>query len=79
VKEIQVGFEKNLPLDMGQWLSIPLIVAGFVLLISLYRKGLTVEPQPEPAAEAKPVSVNKVSGGNKADNAKQRHAKNKRR
>jgi prolipoprotein diacylglyceryl transferase len=57
-KEVQVAFEQKLPLDMGQWLSIPLIVAGFVILILLYRKGLTVEPQPEPEpvpAETKPV------------------------
>jgi prolipoprotein diacylglyceryl transferase len=54
LKEVQVNFEENLPLDMGQWLSIPLIAAGFALLISLYRKGLTVVPQPEPV---KPATV----------------------
>jgi prolipoprotein diacylglyceryl transferase len=36
IKEVQVGFEEKLPLDMGQWLSLPLIIAGFVLLTSLY-------------------------------------------
>jgi prolipoprotein diacylglyceryl transferase len=78
VKEIQVDFEANLPLDMGQWLSIPLIIAGFALLISLSRKGLTVEPQPEPA-EVKPVTVSKVNSGNKVNIANKRHTKNKRR
>jgi prolipoprotein diacylglyceryltransferase len=56
LKEVQVNFEENLPLDMGQWLSIPLIAAGFALLISLYRKGLTVVPQPEPEP-VKPAPV----------------------
>jgi prolipoprotein diacylglyceryl transferase len=75
VKKEQVDFEKKLPLDMGQWLSIPLIVAGFVLLISLYKKGLAVEslPEPQPAEpqphkpKPKPVTV------------KRQHTKNKRR
>ena len=31
-KEVQVSFERTLPLDMGQWLSIPFIIAGIVLL-----------------------------------------------
>jgi prolipoprotein diacylglyceryl transferase len=71
LKETQVDFEENLPLDMGQWLSIPLIGAGLILFISLYKKGLTApEPQPVPEpvrAESKPNSANK------------RHRKNKRR
>ncbi|MDR1170537.1 MAG: prolipoprotein diacylglyceryl transferase [Prevotellaceae bacterium] len=54
LKEVQAGFEEKLPLDMGQWLSIPLIAAGFVLLMSLYKKGLTVTPPPPPP-EPKPV------------------------
>jgi phosphatidylglycerol:prolipoprotein diacylglycerol transferase len=32
VKEDQVPFERNLPLDMGQLLSIPFIVAGILLI-----------------------------------------------
>ena len=27
-KEVQVEFEENMTLDLGQWLSIPLVVAG---------------------------------------------------
>jgi prolipoprotein diacylglyceryl transferase len=35
LKENQVAFENNLPLNMGQWLSIPAVLAGiFVLLIA---------------------------------------------
>jgi prolipoprotein diacylglyceryl transferase len=56
LKEVQEDFEKTLPLDMGQWLSIPLIIAGFVLLISVYKKGTNTEPEPEP----KPVQTSKT-------------------
>jgi prolipoprotein diacylglyceryl transferase len=48
LKEVQVDFEDGLPLDMGQMLSIPLVGAGVILLIFLYKKGLTLEPLPEP-------------------------------
>jgi prolipoprotein diacylglyceryltransferase len=33
LKENQVSFEDNLPLNMGQWLSIPLVLIGIFLLI----------------------------------------------
>ncbi|MCR5710312.1 MAG: prolipoprotein diacylglyceryl transferase [Bacteroidales bacterium] len=33
IKEPQVGFEENMVLDMGQWLSIPFIVAGVLFLV----------------------------------------------
>ncbi|MGF1638379.1 MAG: prolipoprotein diacylglyceryl transferase [Cyclobacteriaceae bacterium] len=35
LKENQVEFENSLPLNMGQWLSIPLILAGIYLLLNL--------------------------------------------
>jgi prolipoprotein diacylglyceryltransferase len=38
LKENQVEFENNLPLNMGQWLSIPLVLIGIVVLIRSYRK-----------------------------------------
>ena len=37
-KENQVNFEDEIPLNMGQWLSIPLILAGIYLLIQVSRK-----------------------------------------
>lgn len=37
IKEEQVDFEKGMTLDMGQWLSIPFIVAGIVLLLLSHR------------------------------------------
>lgn len=38
VKEEQVDFEKGMTLDMGQWLSVPFILAG-ILLVILSHKG----------------------------------------
>ena len=32
-KETQVGFEKNMTLDMGQWLSIPFVVLGLIFIV----------------------------------------------
>ncbi|CAN5477353.1 hypothetical protein BH09BAC3_BH09BAC3_34690 [soil metagenome] len=37
LKEVQVSFEENLPLDMGQILSIPLVIVGIYVLIRSYR------------------------------------------
>lgn len=38
LKENQVSFEDRLPLNMGQILSIPLVVAGIIVLVYSYRK-----------------------------------------
>jgi phosphatidylglycerol---prolipoprotein diacylglyceryl transferase len=38
LKEVQVDFERTLPINMGQILSIPLILAGIVILVISYRK-----------------------------------------
>src|SRR5688572_5979399 len=38
LKENQAGFEASLPINMGQILSIPLFIAGVVILIMSYRK-----------------------------------------
>lgn len=42
VKEEQVAFERGMVLDMGQWLSIPFIVAGFVM-VALSHRGILPE------------------------------------
>ncbi|HEY7217760.1 MAG TPA: prolipoprotein diacylglyceryl transferase [Candidatus Binatia bacterium] len=42
VKENQVPFENRLPLDMGQWLSIPFIVAGIILISASRRPPQTL-------------------------------------
>lgn len=38
LKENQVGFEDEMPLNMGQILSIPLVLAGFYILYLAYKK-----------------------------------------
>lgn len=38
-KEFQAAFESNLPLDMGQLLSLPMIAIGISLLAKVKRKG----------------------------------------
>jgi len=38
IKEPQVEFETSMTLDMGQWLSIPFVLAGIAILIYSYRK-----------------------------------------
>lgn len=42
VKEEQVAFEKGMTLDMGQWLSVPFIIGGIVLVV-LSHKGVIKE------------------------------------
>lgn len=38
LKENQVDFENDLALNMGQWLSIPLIIAGIYLLVRISKR-----------------------------------------
>lgn len=38
IKQPQVEFENNMVLDMGQWLSIPLLIAGIYYMIRSYKK-----------------------------------------
>lgn len=39
IKEAQVGFEAGMTLNMGQLLSIPLVLLGFVFLVYYLKKG----------------------------------------
>ncbi len=39
IKEVQESFEKGMSLDMGQWLSIPFILTGTILIILALKKG----------------------------------------
>lgn len=39
IKEDQVGFEAGMTLNMGQILSIPLVLLGFVFLVYYFKKG----------------------------------------
>lgn len=44
VKEDQVGFEAGMRLNMGQWLSIPFVLAGIAILVWAWRH----KPAPAP-------------------------------
>lgn len=39
IKEEQEAFEKGMMLNMGQWLSIPFVIAGIILIILALKKG----------------------------------------
>ena len=39
VKEVQVGFERDMVLNMGQWWSVPLFLLGVVLMIYTQKSG----------------------------------------
>ncbi len=41
LKENQEAFEDDIPLNMGQWLSIPLFLAGIILMIRVLKKQKT--------------------------------------
>ena len=36
LKENQVDWESDIPLNMGQWLSIPMIILGIIIFIKTY-------------------------------------------
>jgi len=42
IKEDQEAFEATMALNMGQWLSIPFIIAGVVLIFRSIQKGPVV-------------------------------------
>lgn len=47
IKEDQEAFEATMSLNMGQWLSIPFIIVGIVLVILSIRKGPVYYKNPE--------------------------------
>ena len=63
IKEDQVAFEQGMTLNMGQWLSVPFIIAGILLLVwSLTKAG--------PAAIHVPQTA--LSGNGKGSNGSAR-------
>jgi prolipoprotein diacylglyceryltransferase len=62
IKEPQVGFEQDMVLNMGQWLSVPFVLLGIGFLIYAYVKkqpAMIVHPQKkkaEPTHYAKSLS-----------------------
>jgi prolipoprotein diacylglyceryl transferase len=43
VKENQVDFESRMPLNMGQWLSLPFIAAGIIIFVYSFRKNISIK------------------------------------
>ena len=37
LKNVQVEFERNMTFDMGQWLSIPFVIVGIVMIVRSFR------------------------------------------
>jgi prolipoprotein diacylglyceryl transferase len=37
LKNVQVDFEKNMMFDMGQWLSVPFVLVGLVMIVRSFR------------------------------------------
>ena len=38
LKNVQVAFEKNMVFDMGQWLSVPFVIVGIVMIVRSFRQ-----------------------------------------
>ena len=38
LKNVQVDFEKNMMFDMGQWLSVPFVLVGIVMIVLAFKK-----------------------------------------
>ena len=63
IKEPQVEFEKTMLFDMGQWLSLPFVLAGIIILIVSFRKKIparAIIPQAvkkPPTHYAKPINM----------------------
>jgi phosphatidylglycerol---prolipoprotein diacylglyceryl transferase len=51
-KEVQASFENKLPIDMGQILSIPFVIAGIAIMIMAKKKNVLYSPR-EPDTKAK--------------------------
>ncbi|MDD4922478.1 MAG: prolipoprotein diacylglyceryl transferase [Bacteroidales bacterium] len=68
VKEDQEAFEANMTLNMGQWLSIPFILAGIFLIIRAFRRAPVYYKTEETKKTEKAVEKNfsgKVTGKTK--------------
>jgi prolipoprotein diacylglyceryl transferase len=45
LKNVQVDFERNMTFDMGQWLSLPFVIVGIVLIVWSFAKRKKLEHQ----------------------------------
>lgn len=53
IKNVQVDFEQNMSLDMGQWLSIPFIIGGIILIVISRKLGPAPEYKPDKGGSTK--------------------------
>jgi prolipoprotein diacylglyceryl transferase len=51
IKEPQVEFEQTMTLNMGQWLSIPFVLTGLVILYYSYRKKIPSDKKIKPSKQ----------------------------
>ena len=69
IKQDQVAFEEGMALNMGQWLSIPFIIAGIVILAVSLKRGAPAMIHGNPgngnAAKKGPVPLTHVHPGGK--------------
>ena len=40
LKNVQVAFENNMVFDMGQWLSVPFVIVGVVMIVRSLRHSM---------------------------------------
>lgn len=40
LKNVQVAFENNMVFDMGQWLSVPFVIVGIVMIVRSFRHSM---------------------------------------
>ncbi|MCR5013942.1 MAG: prolipoprotein diacylglyceryl transferase [Bacteroidales bacterium] len=46
LKNVQVDFERNMVFDMGQWLSVPFVILGIVMIVLSFRKPAQEQQKP---------------------------------
>jgi prolipoprotein diacylglyceryltransferase len=77
VKENQSDFEADIPLNMGQWLSLPLLVAGIIVMVIIVKRNKGKgQDDPEREMGAQPVAnepEKKIRGNRKGKQDKKNH------
>lgn len=59
VKEVQVSFEQGMTLNMGQWLSIPFVIFGIILIIRSFQKNT-----PYSMLKENPIAIKEINAIN---------------
>lgn len=75
IKQVQVDFEASMVLNMGQWLSVPFIVAGVIILIWALRR--PAQPYVLPSGDNTTKTTKKASTSVKASSATSAKARRK--